>query len=342
MRVADPGGGGGGTGIRVALVFCLLGASLGIPPGQVAASSGGLSVGLGDFELSCGASNVVEGASLSCRLEYGGSDEAEWPVVGLLHSSGDSHRALVVGSGVDVEFGGVSGASLERSNVWVGEDLVGYSRLDWPGEASASDVKTFAVDAVDDAEWEPEEVFYIGLWNSGSKNVGGLFENRAQVVVPENDAKSSNASLERLLVSAGGDELDLSPAFSSSIQDYQVNAGYETSELVVQPVAAHGKAAVTVNGEPSAEQGVAVGLAIGSNPISISVTAEDSSTSTYAVDVIRADQSGSDPISVSVDGFTLSCPSSVADNEADHTCVLQNTTVHRSTMACCGNYEQLA
>ena len=316
------------AGLRSAVLLGLMASSLVIPTHQAVANStaDGLAVSLGDFELTCNAVSVAEGASLSCALAYGGSDAAEWPLVGLLHSSGDVHRALVAGVGIDVEFGnGIPDIDVQRSNEWVGQELIGFSRHDWSGDASPSDVKSFTVDAIDDDKWESDEVFYVGLWNSGSKNVGGLFKNSARVVVAENDLKSSDTSLQSVVLAGGGSELELSPDFSGDLKSYDAEAAYEVAELVVLPVVSHRNAAVTVNGAPSTDEGVAVGLSIGSNQISVTVTAEDGSTSTYMIHVSRLDHSDGDSVVVALDDFTLTCPRSTTTGPGRHVCVLHNT-----------------
>ena len=280
---------------------------------------------LGDFELRCGAQSVAEGASVRCRLENAGTDAVAWPLVALLHSSQDAQRALVAGSTADVEFGVLADATVQRGNVWVGEHLIGYSWLGWSGLADPSDVKTFAVHAVDDSDWEPEEFFAIGLWDSGTNNVAGLLSNSVQFWVPQSDTKSSDGSLEGLSVRAPGSAEDLLGGVPVTADAFRVDVGYEVVEVVVSPTPTHPEASATVGGQPGAPGGVAVGLAVGSNPVSVVVTAEDGSSRTYGLDVVRADNSGAGNSVVSVDGFTLSCPRSLGAGTAVHTCVLANT-----------------
>ena len=93
-------------------------------------------VEMGDFVLSCPAS-MEEGQSYSCTLTNDRSDDLQWPTVGLLHSSSDSHRALVAGSPVDVRFGSpLTASDVVTSNWWAGDVLLGFSRFNWPGSAT--------------------------------------------------------------------------------------------------------------------------------------------------------------------------------------------------------------
>ena len=68
-----------------------------------------------------------------------------------------------------------------------------------------------------------------------------------------------------------------------------------------------------------------MGLAVGSNLISIEVTAEDGSIGVYSVDVTRAGLVGGAAMVVRVDGFVLTCPSSSAASAAFIDCELRNT-----------------
>ncbi|WP_420443401.1 cadherin-like beta sandwich domain-containing protein [Candidatus Poriferisodalis sp.] len=280
---------------------------------------------LDDFELKCEARSVAEGGSVLCQLVNAGTEAAAWPLVALLHSSQDAQRALVAGSTADVEFGVLPDATAQLGNVWVGEHLIGYSWLDWSGLANPFDEKTFAVHAVDDSDWEPEEFFAIGVWDNGTNNIAGLLSNSVQFSVPQSDAKSSDGTLESLQVRALGSAEDLMGSAPVTTDAHRVDVGHEVVEVVVSPTPTHPTASATVGGQPDAPGGVAVGLAVGSNPVSVVVTAEDGSNRTYGLDVVRADNSGAGNSVVSVDGFTLSCPRSLSAATAEHTCVLANT-----------------
>ena len=88
--------------------------------------------------------------------------------------------------------------------------------------------------------------------------------------------KASNASLGSLVISAG----TLSPEFSAATKDYTATVDYSCSSLAVTANPADSKASVTsVTGNDSLE--------VGDNTVSVVVTAEDGSTSTYNIVVTR-------------------------------------------------------
>lgn len=90
------------------------------------------------------------------------------------------------------------------------------------------------------------------------------------------EKKSSNASLSSLVISAG----TLSPEFSAATKDYTATVDYSCSSLAVTANPADSKANVTsVTGNDSLE--------VGENTVSVVVTAEDGSTSTYNIAVTR-------------------------------------------------------
>ena len=87
---------------------------------------------------------------------------------------------------------------------------------------------------------------------------------------------SSNASLGSLVISAG----TLSPEFSAATKDYTATVDHSCSSLAVTANPADSKASVTsVTGNDSLE--------VGENTVSVVVTAEDGSTSTYNIVVTR-------------------------------------------------------
>lgn len=90
------------------------------------------------------------------------------------------------------------------------------------------------------------------------------------------EKKSSNASLGSLVISAG----TLSPEFSAATKDYTATVDYSCSSLAVTANPADSEASVTsVTGNDSLE--------VGENTVSVVVTAEDGSTSTYNIVVTR-------------------------------------------------------
>lgn len=110
--------------------------------------------------------------------------------------------------------------------------------------------------------------------NSGSNT--GNDNNANKDNENKEEKKSSNASLGSLVISAG----TLSPEFSAATKDYTATVDYSCSSLAVTANPADSKASVTsVTGNDSLE--------VGENAVSVVVTAEDGSTSTYNIVVTR-------------------------------------------------------
>ena len=110
--------------------------------------------------------------------------------------------------------------------------------------------------------------------NSGSNT--GNDSNANKDNENKEEKKSSNSSLGSLVISAGS----LSPEFSAATKDYTATVDYSCSSLAVTANPADSKASVTsVTGNDSLE--------VGENTVSVVVTAEDGSTSTYNIVVTR-------------------------------------------------------
>lgn len=110
--------------------------------------------------------------------------------------------------------------------------------------------------------------------NSGSNT--GNDSNANKDNENKEEKKSSNASLGSLVISAG----TLSPEFSAATKDYTATVDHSCSSLAVTANPADSKASVTsVTGNDSLE--------VGENTVSVVVTAEDGSTSTYNIVVTR-------------------------------------------------------
>lgn len=112
--------------------------------------------------------------------------------------------------------------------------------------------------------------------NKDNKDNTGNDSNANKDNENKEEKKSSNASLGSLVISAG----TLSPEFSASTKDYTATVDYSCSSLAVTANPADSKASVTsVTGNDSLE--------VGENTVSVVVTAEDGSTSTYNIVVTR-------------------------------------------------------
>ncbi|MXV17052.1 YDG domain-containing protein [Hufsiella ginkgonis] len=99
---------------------------------------------------------------------------------------------------------------------------------------------------------------------------------------------SNDATLSNLTLSSG----TLSGGFSSGTTTYTATVGVMTSSITVTPTVNQANASVTVNGTPvvSGNASSSIALNIGSNTITVVVTAQDgSSTKTYTVNVTRND-----------------------------------------------------
>ena len=100
-------------------------------------------------------------------------------------------------------------------------------------------------------------------------------------------AGSGDASLSSLAVSSG----NLSPVFSSSTTSYMYSVDNSVSSLAVTPTVNQVNALVKVNGVTvtSGQPSTSINLSVGSNTISVLVTAENgTTTNTYTISVTRA------------------------------------------------------
>lgn len=113
---------------------------------------------------------------------------------------------------------------------------------------------------------------------------------------------STNADLEKIDLTTG----TLSPVFSSSVTEYTVPVGYPTTSVTLTPTPDDEKASVTINGEATTAK--TINLNVGSNLVTIVVTAEDgTSKKTYLVTFDRAAPSAdADLIHLAISQGTLS------------------------------------
>jgi gliding motility-associated-like protein len=101
-------------------------------------------------------------------------------------------------------------------------------------------------------------------------------------------APSSNANLIGLTVSQG----TLSPAFNSGMMAYADTVSNSTTSITATPTDSDSTATITVNGMPTASGTAsnAIPLAVGSNTITVVITAQDGvTTHTYTVIVYRGE-----------------------------------------------------
>ncbi|MBV8388274.1 MAG: cadherin-like beta sandwich domain-containing protein [Mucilaginibacter sp.] len=103
-------------------------------------------------------------------------------------------------------------------------------------------------------------------------------------------AASSVATLSNLTISVG----TLAPAFSSGTTSYAANVSNATTSIRVTPTAADVNSTITVNGTAvtSGSASGPIALSVGTNVISVVVTAQDGTTTdTYTISVSRAPSS---------------------------------------------------
>ncbi len=105
-------------------------------------------------------------------------------------------------------------------------------------------------------------------------------------------AASSDATLSALTLSQGS----LSPNFASGTQAYTASVAHSVSSLIVTPTTNDANATATVNGASAATP---VTLTVGSNTVTVQVTAQDGSTQSYTVTVTRAAVSASSDATLS-------------------------------------------
>jgi formylmethanofuran dehydrogenase subunit D len=107
--------------------------------------------------------------------------------------------------------------------------------------------------------------------------------------VTVNRAPANNADLAGLAIDHGA----LTPAFASATTTYSAGVGNSVTSLQVTPTLSDSLATMTVNGGATTSgSAVSVPLAVGVNPVTIVVTAQDGTTqNTYTVTVTRASPS---------------------------------------------------
>ena len=287
------------------------------------------------FEFSCDAT-TSEGSTLACTLSNTADEAADWPTVAIVHLSSDDDRALVVGAPVDVAFGELERSPETEDDVWwIGDVLVGYSRFDWVGQATASsesettDSRTVNIVVADDTAWEQAESFYVALAPSEARGVGFLYDSRQKITIGQSDSKSSDATLTSLEISAGGTTTEQSPPLLRPSLDVD----YTTTEFTLVPTATYKPSGISVavgSGAgysfeaESGEQTRAIPLAVGPNAISVTVTAENGTSSqTYELAVERASLVDGAAVTVNSDNFSLTCPGAV-DEDSTMECTLTN------------------
>ena len=116
-------------------------------------------------------------------------------------------------------------------------------------------------------------VSYYDLVDDNGDNVVGHIGS-AVVTVSNPPTASSDATLKALTISPG----TLSPSFSSGTTNYTATVSSSTTKLNVSATKNDSKASVSVSG---------TNLSVGSNKVTVTVTAEDGTKKTYTITVTR-------------------------------------------------------
>ncbi|MDO3411139.1 cadherin-like beta sandwich domain-containing protein [Saccharibacillus sp. CPCC 101409] len=138
-----------------------------------------------------------------------------------------------------------------------------------------------------------------------------------------NRAFSANADLSALSASTG----TLFPPFASNKTSYTINVPNSVDSIAFTPTAADSSATITVNGRDttSGNSSANIQLTVGVTTIQIKVTAQDQTTTkSYAVNVVRPQSSNADLSSLTVSSGTLS--PKFASGTTSYTVDVPNTT----------------
>ncbi|WP_166882133.1 cadherin-like beta sandwich domain-containing protein [Massilia mucilaginosa] len=117
-------------------------------------------------------------------------------------------------------------------------------------------------------------------------------------------AASANNQLSALSLSSG----TLTPGFASATTGYTASVSNATTSLTVTPTVLDATASVTVNGvaTTSGNASGAIGLALGSNTITVTVTAQNGTPLSYTITVTRAASANADLSALAPSSGTLS------------------------------------
>ena len=227
-----------------------------------------------NISVSVNKSNVKVGDTITVTLSITSGYGAQ----GVLKKSsgvlgGSSDEYFTIGAGVgDVQRFSYKATSVGSCTFSIQEPLDDTTDVDGGtpsiGVGSAT-VTVTSASSNNDSNSNKDNKDNSGSNTGNDSNVNKDNENKEE-------KKSSNASLGSLVISAG----TLSPEFSAATKDYTATVDYSCSSLAVTANPADSKASVTsVTGNDSLE--------VGENTVSVVVTAEDGSTSTYNIVVTR-------------------------------------------------------
>ncbi|NKC04132.1 cadherin-like beta sandwich domain-containing protein [Ochrobactrum haematophilum] len=116
--------------------------------------------------------------------------------------------------------------------------------------------------------------------------------------------QSADANLQNLIPSAG----TLAPAFDPNTISYTLNVANDVETITFTPTLSDTRGAVVINGAtiPNGTATPAINLAVGSNTVTTTVTAQNGTTTkTYTVNVIRAQSGNADLVGLVPSAGTL-------------------------------------
>lgn len=113
------------------------------------------------------------------------------------------------------------------------------------------------------------------VYSYGSGNAMSVSSNELHLAIEAAEDASDNANLSALKVNPG----KLSPAFATTIREYEVTVPYETEMIVVSGLTEDENAKLGVNGSTD--------LKVGRNTVVVTVTAEDGTEKRYYLYVTR-------------------------------------------------------
>ena len=140
---------------------------------------------------------------------------------------------------------------------------------------------SFTVTTSADLTTEGSETFTVSIRTISTSGSVVATSNSVTINDTSTTPASNDATLSALTISSG----TLIPSFSSGTTSYKVSVSSGVSSVTVTPTRNESHATITVNGSSvtSGSASGAINLNVGSNTITIVVTAQDSTTKTYTI-----------------------------------------------------------
>lgn len=135
---------------------------------------------------------------------------------------------------------------------------------------------------------------------TNADGIGNIASNVLNVPIMQ----SADANLQNLIPSAG----TLAPAFDPNTTSYTLNVANDVETITFTPTLSDTRGAVVINGAtiPNGTATPAINLAVGSNTVTTTVTAQNGTTTkTYIVNIIRAQSGNADLVGLVPSAGTL-------------------------------------